>query len=248
MKYLTGCLLGVFLIFSPLVSEEASQQSDQNKKDVTKIAEAFGHLIGKNISSMGLKFDMASVIKGLQDAAQGKTSPMTEMECIEAITVAQEDSFKEQSSANLALAEEFLKQNTNISGIVSLEEGKVQYKVEKEGEGSNLEENSSPLIRYVGKFLDGTVFGSSVEDEPIFLSDMISGLKSGIMGMKEGEKRTIYIHPDYGYGTQGSLPPNSLLTFEIEVVKANAPVAEESSPSIPNSEIALPELSDLKIQ
>ena len=39
--------------------------------------------------------------------------------------------------------------------------------------------------------------------------------------MKEGEKRVIYIHPDLAYGTYGSLPPNSLLIFEIEVVKAN---------------------------
>ena len=54
----------------------------------------------------------------------------------------------------------------------------------------------------------------------------IPGLKSGIIGMKEGEKRTIYIHPDRAYGTQGYLPPNSLLTFEIELIKANAPEAD----------------------
>jgi peptidylprolyl isomerase len=40
--------------------------------------------------------------------------------------------------------------------------------------------------------------------------------------MKEGEKRTIYIHPDFAYKMHHNIPPNSLLTFEIEVIQANA--------------------------
>lgn len=246
MKHLVTCLLGIFF-FTSAFAEETIEPCQNNNKDVTKLSEAFGHLIGKNITSMGLKFDMVSVVKGLQDAAVGKTSPMTEAECIQALTLAQESSFKEQSSTNLTLAEEFLKKNTKTKGVVSLENGKVQYKIEKEGKGDTLQENSSPLIRYVGKFLDGTIFGSSSEDEMISLEEMISGLKNGIVGMKEGEKRTIYIHPDLAYGTSGSLPPNSLLTFEIEVIKAQAPISQEDlSSSIINtsSEIAVPESSE----
>lgn len=232
MKHLVTCLLGL-CFFTSAFGEETIEPCQNNNKDVTKLSEAFGHLIGKNITSMGLKFDMLYVIKGLQDAAIGKTSPMTEAECIQALTLAQESSFKEQSSTNLTLAENFLKKNTETAGIVSLENGKIQYKIEKEGSGDTLQENSSPLIRYVGKFLDGTIFGASSEDEMISLEEMISGLKNGIVGMKEGEKRIIYIHPDLAYGTSGSLPPNSLLTFEIEVIKAQAPVSAEDLPSAP---------------
>jgi peptidylprolyl isomerase len=47
--------------------------------------------------------------------------------------------------------------------------------------------------------------------------------------MKEGEKRKVFIHPEYAYGTNGMFPPNSLLTFEIEVLKANTTKAEEQS-------------------
>ena len=36
------------------------------------------------------------------------------------------------------------------------------------------------------------------------------------------EKRKIYIHPALAYGTSGELPPNALLTFEVEVIKADA--------------------------
>ena len=41
--------------------------------------------------------------------------------------------------------------------------------------------------------------------------------------MKEGEKRRIFVHPDLGYGTSGHLAPNSLLIFDVEVVKAESP-------------------------
>jgi peptidylprolyl isomerase len=217
------------------------------KKEIAKISEAFGHLIGKNIESMGVQFDIQYVIKGLNDAAAGKTSPMTEMECIQAITAAQEYAFKEQSEGNLKKAEEFLKKNASLGAIISLAEGKVQYKIEKEGKGDVLQTSHAPLIRYVGKFLDGTVFGASKEDEPISLDEIIPGLKTGLEGMKEGEKRTIYIHPDLGYGTRGALPPNSLLTFEIELVKANAPVQQEKEEELvptgkkAGGEIAFPE-------
>jgi peptidylprolyl isomerase len=104
----------------------------------------------------------------------------------------------------------------------------VQYKVEKAGEGVTVQEHDSPLLRYTGKFLDGTVFGSSKEDELISLDETLPGFTKGIIGMKEGEKRTLFIHPDLGYGTSGYLPPNSLLTFEVEVLKANAAPAMDA--------------------
>ena len=45
--------------------------------------------------------------------------------------------------------------------------------------------------------------------------------------MKEGEKRRLYVHPELGYGTTGQLPPNELLIFDIEVVKANSDDAHQ---------------------
>ena len=75
-----------------------------------------------------------------------------------------------------------------------------------------------------------------------------------MLGMKEGEKRKIFIHPEYAYGTKGSLPPNSLLTFEIEIVKANGSFTEEGSLELPagtqpfHSEIAIPDLSSEQIR
>lgn len=215
-----------------LKTEEAT---NAQPADVAKISEAFGHLIGKNIETLGFQFDMEQVIKGLQDASAGKDSPMNEMECVQAISEAQEAVFKKQAAENLTKAEEFMAKNAKEKDIVVLEEGKLQYKLEKKGEGAEVQSHFSPLIRYTGKFLDGTVFGSSKEDELISLDETIPGISKGVVGMKEGEKRTIYIHPELGYGASGHLPPNSLLAFEIEIIKAQAPQMQEPDSITSNS-------------
>jgi peptidylprolyl isomerase len=240
------CLLSA-ISFSALFAEDKKNDTQSNPPaaqpvEIAKVSEAFGHVIGKNLENIGVKFDMTQVIKGLQDAIAGKESPMSEMECIQAIASVQEKIFKEQCIENLKRAETFLAENSKHEGIVSLEEGKVQYAVSAKGEGAEVEPHFSPLIRYTGKYLDGSVFGSSKEEEMISLDEIIPGLKAGLLGMREGEKRTVYIHPDFAYGTNGYLPPNSLLTFEVEVVKANAPIIEtadiDSKKPEPKQEVA----------
>lgn len=220
-------------------------KEDNGKIDLEKVSQAFGHLIGKNLDSLGFEFDMSEVIKGMEDSVAGKESPMNETECVQAISLVQEEAFQKLANKNLEDANSFMAENAKQEGIITLEKDKLQYKVEKSGEGAVVEDHFSPMIRYSGKFLDGKVFGASQEDELISLDETISGFSHGIVGMKEGEKRTIYIHPELGYGTSGYLPPNSLLVFEIEVVKANAtPEQEDSFTSISKEgtrEIAIPE-------
>jgi peptidylprolyl isomerase len=237
------------LFAEELTVAKPQEELKAEEVDIAKISEAFGHLIGKNMETLGFSLELKQVIKGLEDAAAGKDSPMTEIECVQAISTVQETIFKQQASENLTKAETFLAKNGKEKGMVSLEEGKLQYKIDKKGSGPLVEDHFSPLIRYTGKFLDGSTFGTSKEDEMISLDETIPGFSKGLLGMKEGEKRTLFIHPDLGYGTHGYLPPNSLLTFEIEVVKANMPKSSEnealssntSGKVKTNAEIATPE-------
>ncbi len=243
-KFSLICLFATLSLFADN-PEETPVVQEEVEIDIAKVSESFGHLIGKNIENLGFKFDVAQVVKGIKDCAEGKTAPMTEAECVKAITAVQEKAFKVKAAENLQKAEEFMAKNGKETNIISLEENKLQYKIEKAGEGAEIQTHFSPLIRYTGKYLDGTVFGSSKEDEMIALDETIPGLSKALVGMKEGEKRTVYIHPDLGYGTHGYLPPNSMLTFEIECVKANnAQPKEESAVTTnaqpQNAEIATP--------
>jgi peptidylprolyl isomerase len=118
-------------------------------------------------------------------------------------------------------AESYLKKNALESGVKVLENGKVQYKIEKEGSGDVVTEETMPTINYNASFSNGQKLGSSEQSGgpiDVNLDETIPGFRKGILGMKVGEKRRIFIHPDMGYGKTGQLP-NGLLIFEIEVTK-----------------------------
>lgn len=194
--------------------------------DMKKVSEAFGHFIGRHLKSPGANFDLDSVIKGLREGTEGKPAPMTDKEYEQMMTQVQKSAFEKVSQDNLKAANEFIQENAKAPGVVEVKPGKLQYKILKEGSGPVVEANGSPQISYTGKFIDGTTFGSSAESGgpvTIPLGQTIQGFNLGITGMKEGETRRLFVHPDLGYGTTGHLPPNSLLIFDIEVIKASSP-------------------------
>lgn len=59
--------------------------------DVAIISEAMGHIIGKNLEQLGVDFDLDAIVKGLKEESQGKSSPLNDDECVQAIVTLQED-------------------------------------------------------------------------------------------------------------------------------------------------------------
>lgn len=59
--------------------------------DVAKISEAMGHIIGKNLQSLGLDFDLDAIVKGLKEESEGISSPLNEDECVQAIATLQDE-------------------------------------------------------------------------------------------------------------------------------------------------------------
>jgi len=205
---------------------ETPNATDKNVQiDMVKLSRAFGNFIGRNLqSSPALKFNIDDLIEGIKDGAAGKASPLSEKEYEAMMAAVQEKAFKEMSETNLKSANEFIEKNSKEAGVKEIAPGQLQYTILKEGTGPQVAAHASPKIHYSGKYQDGTVFGSSEEmGGPITipLDQTIAGFSKGIVGMKEGEKRRLFVHPDLGYGTTGQLPPNELLIFDIEVVKAD---------------------------
>lgn len=130
--------------------------------------------------------------------------------------------FEKKAKENLSLAEKFLQENKKNAGVVEVQVDKLQYRIVKEGTGKAISGKPSALLHYKGSFINGQVFSSSeANKEPILLplAQTIPGFSLGMQGMKEGETRILYIHPDLAYGTSGQLPPNSLLIFEINLIE-----------------------------
>jgi FKBP-type peptidyl-prolyl cis-trans isomerase 2 len=71
---------------------------------------------------------------------------------------------------------------------------------------SKVENGKSVIVHYTGRFEDGTVFDTSLTEgrEPINTvlgqGSLIKGFESELIGMSEGEKKTIELLPEDGYG------------------------------------------------
>lgn len=92
------------------------------------------------------------------------------------------------------------------------------------------------FVNYTGKLTNGTVFDSSENhgkpiDFELGTGRVIAGWDQGIVGMKIGEKKTLTIPPELGYGDnevpdgRGGIliPKNSTLIFDIELVDIKRP-------------------------
>ena len=225
MKQLFSLLLGVQALLSTSVYAEEVANKTQNtetketfsEKEIKLLSLSYGNMIGQNLNAIGLDLDNTQILQGIQDAFNGIEPALDDTKTIEMITSLQERKFKNECETNLKAAEAFLASNKENKNIIEIEEGKLQYKQLSAGNGKICTEEDTPVIKYEGRYLDGAVFGHSEKEEPIALKETIEGFRRAIIGMKVGEKREVYIHPNLGYGSNSCLAPNALLTFEVEL-------------------------------
>lgn len=78
---------------------------------------------------------------------------------------------------------------------------------------------STISVKYTGRLTNGSVFDSST-GATFQLSQLIVGWQQGIPYIGKGGKITLYLPPTLGYGSQasGSIPANSILIFDIELI------------------------------
>ena len=103
-----------------------------------------------------------------------------------------------------------------------------ELKIEDLVLGSGKAAVKSALIttQYRGWLEDGTEFDSSYSRGKPFqcvigTRRVIKGWDQGLMGMQVGGKRKLWVPAHLGYGERqvGSIPPNSNLVFEIELLE-----------------------------
>lgn len=91
------------------------------------------------------------------------------------------------------------------------------------GTGAAAEAGKSATVGYAGWLPDGTRFDSGSFTFTVGVGEVVPGFDEGVVGMKVGGKRKLVIPPDLGYGdrTNGPIPANSTLVFEVELQKVN---------------------------
>ena len=98
------------------------------------------------------------------------------------------------------------------------------------GDGEEVKPGATVTVHYTGALAtDGTIFQSSKDaGEPISFSldGVIKGWTNGVPGMKVGGTRRLMIPAEQAYGASGSgssIPPNSDLVFDIELISVTNP-------------------------
>jgi len=107
-----------------------------------------------------------------------------------------------------------------------------QYQDLVVGSGPRPLMGQSVKVAYVGKFLDGHKFDGGLIDFTVGETGIIKGWnygvggnsKEGIDAMRIGGKRKIIVPPQLGYGDQphSTIPANSTLVFELELIRLNS--------------------------
>ncbi|KAF3284612.1 FK506-binding protein 1A [Orbilia oligospora] len=95
-----------------------------------------------------------------------------------------------------------------------------------EGTGAQPQPGQTVIMHYTGTLTDGTKFDSSVDrgspfETAIGVGRVIKGWDEAVPTMRVGEKATLTITPDYGYGARGAgrvIPPNATLIFDVELL------------------------------
>jgi hypothetical protein len=125
----------------------------------------------------------------------------------------------------------------------------LKYIVVKKGTGKHAENGKAVKVHYTGKLTDGKVFDSSMDRNVPFSfilgqNQVIKGWEEGIALMSVGDRYTLIIPAELGYGDRGAgevIPPNSTLIFDVELLKVSKP-----KPSIADTLILMMIQKDVK--
>lgn len=129
-----------------------------------------------------------------------------------------------ENVVNAPIMEKNIEQKNNKSN--ENKNMQLEIKTTQEGTGERQVKNGDTIsVHYTGRLLDGTKFDSSLDrgvpfEFTVGAGMVIQGWEHGFIGAKVGEKRTLIIPAELGYGSRpsGPIPANSTLVFDIELI------------------------------
>lgn len=200
------------------------------KTEMDKVSYIIGTQLGTNFKQSSIDIQSDILARAIEDVMNERSLAIAEEEMAEIMNkfqselmAKQQQEMSEQGTKNLEIANAFLADNAKKEGITVLPNN-LQYEILTEGDGPKPELTSTVKVHYRGTLADGTEFDSSKPDQPAEfpLTGVIRGWTEILQLMNTGSKWRVFIPPDLGYGergSQGRIPPNSLLIFEIELLE-----------------------------
>lgn len=182
----------------------------------------FGHVVdGQDVVNKIAQNDKINSVKIIRVGEDAEKFDASEENFEKLVSESQKRAAELRAAAHKKVEEEIerrypdaIKTNTGL-----------RYIVLKEGTGTDTPKYGRPVtVHYQGQLLNGKIFDSSlIRKEPAVFAvgQVIEGWNEALMTMKKGEKRTLIIPPDLGYGDYGYpgvIPPDSYLIFDVELL------------------------------
>jgi FKBP-type peptidyl-prolyl cis-trans isomerase FkpA/FKBP-type peptidyl-prolyl cis-trans isomerase FklB len=117
---------------------------------------------------------------------------------------------------------EYWEQNGEKEGVTQTESG-LQYRVIEEGDGASPTLNSTVIIEYEGRRINGSIFDTTdnVGPQETAVEGLLQGLEEGLQLMQEGATFEFVI-PSYlafGETAGGDFCPGTTVIFEVTLVE-----------------------------
>ena len=182
----------------------------------------FGHVVeGQDVVNkieQGDKIKTVTIVRVGDDAEKFDTSGEAFSDYVENIEKIQQEKIKAARAKVIAEIE------NRYPDAIKTPSG-LRYVVNREGDGkASPKYGAYVTTHYQGYLLNGKVFDSSYarkEPASFKIGQVIEGWNEALQTMTKGEKRTLIIPPELGYGEYGYpglIPPNSYLIFEVELL------------------------------
>ena len=196
---------------------------------------AYGYILAFQIMSQGIELDRIAFPYGMLTRLYNTPALLTTEEMNKAVddyiaylnqVIA--DWINQMATENLSEAEAFLKENATREEVESISDF-----LQLEFTARNAEESAMPVaedtvtVNYTLRDKDGNVIEKN-ENVSFNLAGVIEGFRTAITNMHVGDSVTAYIHPSIGYGENGAgtIEPNQLLIFDIDLISIDNAEAE----------------------
>ncbi len=204
-----------------LYGSSTAQSPPAEQSQIALLSEINGYLAWESELQLYPLNDVEAFIKGVRARAANKNPPqnMTNEELYRLTQEVEFEAHKKKIDENLENAEAFLAEVAKKPGVICAVENLLYYKVAEQGSGPALVNDlGSYYFDYSVGLADGTVLFDTKGggQQKVSLDAVIPGFTKGVAGMKAGERRILYIHPNLGFRTMHwTVPPNVVLVMDV---------------------------------
>lgn len=261
---LTAVLITGLFAFQAGAQDKKVEVKTEAKPDKEKVSYAIGMNIGNSIKRQSIDVDVDTMAKAIKDVVAGNPTTLTVQEAQQVMEQMNndlrakraeemkklEEERKQLGEKNKKEGEAFLAENAKKPGVKTTASG-LQYKVITEGKGEIPKATDTVTTHYRGRLIDGTEFDSSYkrgQPTEFPVTGVIKGWTEALQLMPVGSKWELYIPSDIAYGEAGhgpSIPPNTTLIFELELIGIK-PKPAETNQAVSGEIIKVPSAEELK--